>query len=66
MYTNQLLEEKYEAQRQLSKEAQVTKIDYFEIVNKEVRELFKQNGWEIEFDKRTGGHIRSSDGITKI
>lgn len=65
MYTNELLEEKYKAQRQLSKKAQAEKIDYFELVNKEVRELFKQNCWQMEFDKRSGGHIGSSDGPTK-
>ena len=40
MYTSELLEEKYKAQRRLSKEAQISKTDYIEIVNKEVRDLF--------------------------
>ena len=57
MYTNELLEEKYKAQRQLSKEAVIEKKDYFEFVNKEAQDLFKHNGWEIQFDKKSGGHI---------
>ncbi len=66
MYTSELLEEKYKAQRQLSKQAQIAKKDYFEIANKEVQDLFKQNGWKMEFDKRNGGHIKNADDITKI
>ncbi|EDN71101.1 hypothetical protein BGP_4039 [Beggiatoa sp. PS] len=57
MYTNALLEEKYKAQRQLSKKAKAEKVDYFEIVNMEVQNLFKHNGWDIQFDKRNGGNL---------
>lgn len=56
MYTNELLEEKYKAQQQLSQKAEKEKKDYFEIVESEVIELFRQNGWKIEFDKRVGGY----------
>jgi len=57
MYTNELLEEKYKAQRQLSTEAVISKKGYFEFANKEATDLFKYNGWEIQFDKKSGGHI---------
>lgn len=56
MYTNELLEEKYKAQRQLSKRAEIERITYFEIVKREVESLYKENGWEMRFDKRRGGH----------
>jgi len=57
MYTNTLLEEKYKAQRQLSKKAKAEKADYFEIVNMEAKNLFKHNGWDIQFDKKSGGNL---------
>jgi hypothetical protein len=57
MYTNELLEEKYKAQRQLFNKAKTEKTDYFEIVNREVEELFKLNGWKMQFDKRRGGYL---------
>jgi hypothetical protein len=55
MYTNELLEEKYKAQRQLFKKAKVEKKDYFEIVTMEIQDLFKYNGWNMQFDKKKGG-----------
>ncbi len=64
MYTNELLEEKYKAQIQLEKKARSEKTDYFEVVNKEVQSLFKQHDWKMEFDKRSGGCIGSSDSIS--
>jgi hypothetical protein len=54
MYTNELLEEKYKAQRQLFKKAKVEKKDYFEIVTMEIQDLFKYNGWNMQFDKKRG------------
>lgn len=59
MYTNELLEEKYKAQQQLSQKAEKEKKGYFEIVESEVIDLFRQNGWKIEFDKRVGGYINN-------
>ena len=58
MYTNELLEEKYKAQRQLAKRAEVEKTNYFEIVKQEVEDLYKKNGWEIRFAKKSGGYIK--------
>ena len=57
MYTNDLLEEKYKAPRQLSKRAEIEETNYFEIVKQEVENLYKKNGWEMLFDKKSGGHI---------
>ncbi len=57
MYTNEILEEKYRAQRELSKKAEIKKTNYFEIVKQEVEDLYEKNGWEIKFDKRSGGRI---------
>lgn len=60
MYTNELLEEKYKAQRQLSRKAEIEKKDYFEVIENEVQELFIQNGWKMQFDEKKGGHINNS------
>lgn len=60
MYTNDILEEKYKAQKQLSKKAEFTQIDYYEIVKKEVQELYTQKGWKMRFDKRSGGYLKNS------
>jgi hypothetical protein len=57
MYTNELLEEKYKAQKELSKKALTTKEDYFKVVAQEVQDLFKLNGWKIQFDKRKGAYL---------
>ncbi len=57
MYTNELLEEKYKAQRELSKQAKKENKDYFDFVNKEVYNLFQQNGRKMCVDKRRGMHI---------
>ncbi|OQY00954.1 MAG: hypothetical protein B6I26_06735 [Desulfobacteraceae bacterium 4572_130] len=58
MYTNELLEEKYKAQKQLFKKAKIEKKDYFEIVNQEVQDLFKLKGWKIEFNKKKTTNIK--------
>jgi hypothetical protein len=56
MYTNELLEEKYKAQRQLAEKAVTEKKDYFEIVNEEVQNLFNRNAWEMKlYNKQTIG-----------
>jgi hypothetical protein len=51
MYTNELLEEKYKAQKELAKRAEELSIDYTELIEKEVRELFERNNWKINFAK---------------
>lgn len=57
MYTNELLQEKYKSQKKLSKIAQDTKKDYFDIIEKNVRELFQQKSWNFVFSKRKGGYL---------
>ena len=57
MYTNELLEEKYRAQRELSLEAEKVKEKYFKLIEKEVLNLFKKNGWKLRFSKRKGGFL---------
>ena len=56
MYTNELLEEKYNAQKQLVEKAQKLSIDYNAVIENEVRELFKKNGWSLHFSRRSGNH----------
>ncbi len=52
MYTNELLEEKYKAQKELVKKAKREKKEYFEIINSEVKDLFKLKGWKIHYAKK--------------
>ncbi|NIM18599.1 MAG: hypothetical protein GTO45_42025 [Candidatus Aminicenantes bacterium] len=58
MYTNELLEEKYKAQKELSHQAEIEKKDYLELIEEEVQELFKKNGWNLKYSKRRGGKRR--------
>jgi hypothetical protein len=57
MYTNELLEEKYKAQRELSRQAEVEQKDYLKLIEEEVQKLFKKNGWELKYSKRKGGFL---------
>ena len=54
MYTNEVLEEKYKAQRELYEKAKKLSKDYLYIVEEEVKELFKKMGWTLRFSKRRG------------
>ncbi len=49
MHTNELLEEKYKAQKLLALKAREEKKDYFEMINDEAKALFELNGWEMKF-----------------
>lgn len=57
MYTNELLEEKYKAQRELSHLAEIEQKDYLKFIKEEVQELFKKNGWDLRYSKRKGGYL---------
>ena len=52
MYTNELLEEKYKAQRKLLKQAKIENKDYFEFINDKVQKLFDEKGWKMNFSKK--------------
>jgi hypothetical protein len=58
MYTNDLLEEKYMAQKKLAQQAKKEKKDYLEFIEKEVRELFKKKGWNLKYSKKKGGYSK--------
>jgi (p)ppGpp synthase/HD superfamily hydrolase len=60
MYTNQLLEEKYKAQKELSHQAEKEKKDYLKLIEEEVKELFKRNGWNSMLSKRKGGFLEQN------
>ena len=60
MYTNEILEEKYKAQRELTKKAVIEKKDYFEIIKDEVRDLFNKNCWEVRFYNGKGVNIENT------
>lgn len=57
MYTNELLEEKYKAQKELSAQAKKEKKNYLEFVEEEVKEFFKKKGWKLKYSQRKGGFL---------
>ncbi len=57
MYTNELLEEKYKAQRELAEQAEREGKTYHAVAEEKVRELFKKNGWKMKISKRKGGFL---------
>ena len=54
MYTNEILKEKYKAQRELSQKAKKLSKDYLKVIDEEVRELFQKNRWKLIFSDRKG------------
>ena len=64
MYTNELLEEKYKAQKELSERAEKEKKDYFKIIEEEVKELFEKKGWKLKFSTRKGGFLDPVSGVS--
>jgi len=60
MYTNDLLEEKYKAQRELFQEAESSGKDYLDFIESEVKDLFRQKGWSLDFSERRGGFLTRS------
>ena len=65
MYTNDLLEEKYKAQRQLSEEADKANKDYLEFIEAEVKSLYAKKGWKLRVSKRRGGFLGQSASNTQ-
>ena len=57
MYTNELLQEKYKVQKELSKKAQDSKENYFDVIEKDVKEFYRQKHWNLVFSKREGGYL---------
>ncbi|MBN1684401.1 MAG: hypothetical protein JW855_03070 [Gammaproteobacteria bacterium] len=55
MYTNELLQEKYKAQKELFKIARADQELYFDMIEQSVRELYKEKNWNLVFSKREGG-----------
>lgn len=54
MYTNDLLEEKRNAQKRLAEKAAAESKDYAQVVEEEVRELYRARGWRLVFSRRKG------------
>ena len=65
MYTNDLLKEKYKAQRQLSEDADKANKDYLEFVEAEVKSLYDKKGWKLRVSKRKGGFLSQSASNTQ-
>jgi hypothetical protein len=55
MYTSELLEEKYRAQKKILAKAGNSQERYFEIVTELAKELYKKKGWDLVYSKRNGG-----------
>ena len=61
MYTNELLEEKYKAQKELSNQAKIEKREYLELIEDEVRKLFSKNKWDLKYSNRKGGFTKNKE-----
>lgn len=55
MYTSELLEEKYRAQKKILAKAGGSHERYFEILLELTKELYKEKGWDLVYSKRDGG-----------
>ena len=66
MYKNELLQEKYIAQNELSKKARETKANYFDIIEKDVKELYRQKNWNLAFSKRKGSYLDQKNIQLKV
>ena len=60
MYTNELLQEKYNVQKRLNKQAEDANEDYSYFIENQVRSLFQEKAWNINFSKRKGEYIENS------
>ena len=54
MYTNDLLEEKRNAQKRLAKKAAAEAKDYAQVAEEEVWALYRAHGWPLVFSRRKG------------
>jgi len=61
MYSNELLEEKYKAQRKLFECAETFQKGYMEYVEEEVVNLYKKKGWKLIYSQRKGGYSENTD-----
>ena len=57
MYTNDLLEEKYKAQKELFLQAEKQGKEYHQFIREMVQKLFKAKGWTLKYSPRKGGFI---------
>jgi len=56
MYTNELLEEKYRAQKELCASSQDDQKSYIDLIEHYAQELYKEKNWNLTFSKRKGGY----------
>jgi ribosomal protein L17 len=66
MYTNEILEEKYKAQKELSFQAERENKDYLELIQDQVHKLFSEKGWQIKFSTRKGGFLKRNANADRI
>lgn len=51
----------YKVQKELWKRAKEENIDYFDIIEKDVKDSYKQKKWDLSFVKRKGGYLNQDD-----
>jgi len=56
MYTNELLEEKYKVQAELFQIAEGVQESYLDLIEKYVKELYKERNWKLVYSKRRRGY----------
>lgn len=59
MPVNELLREKYKAQKKLLEKAENESLDYFFIVERDSKALFHKNNWKLRISSRKGGFLTS-------
>lgn len=59
MYTNELLEEKYKTQKKLYVEARNSHVDYLTFIEIQVKALFDEKSWKLQYSKREGVYLKS-------
>ena len=57
MYSNELLDEKYQAQAALFQQAKERQIDYVEAITHIAEAVFDQHGWPVRYAQRQGGFL---------
>ena len=57
MYSNELLDEKYQAQAALFQQAKERQVDYVEAITHIAEAVFDQHGWPVRYAERQGGFL---------
>ena len=64
MYSNELLDEKYQAQAALVQQAEAQQMNYVEAAIRIAQTVFEQHGWTVRYAKRKGGYIEKQSATS--